>query len=40
MYDGIVNDTRYDNSRKPMKQTNFTNKKSWEQTFSKENPLQ
>ena len=39
MHNGKVNKTRYDDSRKPMKQTNFTVKKTWGETFPKSNTL-
>ena len=38
-YNGKINKTRYDDPRKPMKQTCFT-VKIWEETFPKSNPLQ
>ena len=37
-----INKTRYDDLRKPMKQTRFTGKKkkkTWGETFPKSNPL-
>ena len=40
MYNGKVNKTRYDDLRKPMKQTTLTVKKTWGETFPKSNPLQ
>jgi len=39
MHSRIVNNTRYDISRKPMKQTNFTIKKLKGETFPKSNSL-
>ena len=35
MHSGIVNKTRYDDSEKPMKQTNFTVKKPGEKPSQK-----
>ena len=37
---GKINKTRYDDLRKPMKQTSFTVKKPGGETFPKSNPLQ
>ena len=36
---GKINKTRYDDPGKPMKQTSFTVKKTWGETFPKSNPL-
>ena len=36
---GKINKTKYDNPGKPMKQTSFTIKKTWGETFLKNNPL-
>ena len=38
MHNGKVNKTRYDDSKKPMKQTSFT-LKIWGETFPKSNSL-
>ena len=39
MHSGKVNKTRYDDLEKLIKQTSFTVKKSWGETFPKYNPL-
>ena len=39
MHIRIVNRTIYDDLGKPMKQTSFTVKKTWGETFSKSYPL-
>ena len=38
MHSGIVNKTRYDDPRKPMKQTSFA-VQTWGETFPKSNSL-
>ena len=40
MHSRIVNNTRYDDLGKPMKQTSFTVKKLQGETIPKSNPLQ
>ena len=39
MHSGIINNTRYDDPRKLMKQTSFTLKKTYKEIFLKINPL-
>ena len=39
MHNGKLNKIRYDDLGKPMKQTSFIVKKTWGETFSKNNPL-